>query len=274
MSTTGEPQPGWYPDPGAPTWSLRYWDGSDWTEQTTPPATGPQPGTAGVRNGPATYPPPQGPPTEVAQPARATSAGTVAYPPTVNVGHGPGNRRLPYLAVAVFLLVLVVGLAIYVVTGTGRDNGKQWFASGVPGWQSVTLKGWPSACPPVVAAWVVPGPVFDGDHPFLAVTEAQAVVPASRTSTQALRALEDGASCGAPGDNAQLVKLSGGAPGLVSSTIVPATSAHGKSLTYYSLWAVKGQHLCWVVFETTTKAFPSEQARVRRVMLDFKGTGT
>src|SRR5487761_954167 len=39
---TGEPQPGWYPDPAAPTWSLRSWDGTEWTDKPTPaPAAGP-----------------------------------------------------------------------------------------------------------------------------------------------------------------------------------------------------------------------------------------
>lgn len=35
----------WYPDPVDPT-LFRYWDGSRWTEHTSPRVQGPQPGAA------------------------------------------------------------------------------------------------------------------------------------------------------------------------------------------------------------------------------------
>lgn len=40
--TTGQPQdsgqqpPGWYPDPYAPQMMLRFWNGQEWTDQSTP----------------------------------------------------------------------------------------------------------------------------------------------------------------------------------------------------------------------------------------------
>ncbi|MDE0572490.1 DUF2510 domain-containing protein [Demequina sp. B12] len=100
---TGHTPPGWYDDPHAPgAGSVRFWDGSEWTAQATPPATR-------ERHQPA-------PATTPAAPACATPASLAT--PTTPASPAEAQRR------TTAMIATVVGSAALV------------------GWTTVALSAW------------------------------------------------------------------------------------------------------------------------------------
>ena len=93
-------QPGWYPDPDAPTTLQRYHDGSDWTDDSRPVGYVTQPA------GPA----------PVAQSADTTPVFGAAPPPEPDPGEA--RRRLTAgVAVAVVIGVAALVLLVLLLLG-------------------------------------------------------------------------------------------------------------------------------------------------------------
>ena len=292
MSNTPDPQPGWYPDPAAPTWSLRYWDGSQWTDKTTPrpkedsPEAGEaagQPLLAGEEGGPA--------PTFPDGPAPGSSASSAAWGAMPSTGAGwpqpswgessspappPPPRRGPRRAGLVTLVSLLAALVVYfaIPTGPGRDPGTKWFKGGVPGWDNVSLNGWSNSDGKLLQAWLVPGPEFGPDHPFLAVARVSGSLPHGQSAAVVLQAERVALEGTASVSDLHLVDLNDGAPGLLWSNADRLAAAPALPLTDYSLFALKGRYLYGVFFETTTAAFHTERSEVQPVMLNFMATAT
>ena len=123
---------GWYSDPnGGP--DLRWWDGTAWTEHTSPPPAGPgaaretaapQPPPGPVDGGPqpssGTYggfaPPPQSPPGEFAAPQPGMPGG---FPPPPQPGGA--NRTLVIALVALIVVLLGVG-GFVLLSGDGDET--------------------------------------------------------------------------------------------------------------------------------------------------------
>lgn len=326
MSNTPDPQPGWYPDPAGPTWSLRYWDGTQWTDKTTPRPTSPAPGDGaaptqavpgpeGAVQAPQRSEPQQSEPqrSEPQQSERpydeprydepqyradlgATSAMT-AYPegaeqaPVFPDGPHPGPNwavrrrfgRRPPRAVLVVLGSILVPLAVYGVAvgvyslvhaAPRHDRGTAWFAGGVPGWDNVSLSGWSDTDGQLLQAWLVPGPQFGPDHPFLAVARISGSLPHGQSASVVLQAERVALEGSASVNDLHLVDLNDGAPGLLWSNSDHLAAAPTIPLTDYSLFALRGRYLYGVFFETTTAAFPAERSEVQPVMLSFRGVST
>lgn len=97
------PEPGWLPDPEHPATLLRYWDGTQWTDETRPTGyvvqpAGPQP----VAGAPGAAPPVFG-----------------ATPPETG-GPPAARRRLLAAQVAVVVTVLVAVVAVALLLTGGR----------------------------------------------------------------------------------------------------------------------------------------------------------
>lgn len=348
MSETSEPAPGWYPDPAAPTWGLRYWDGVQWTDRTAPrprsPAAGPTTGegggggggggdlsggdqsaggeqqaggeqAGGEHSGPVV-------PGADDQTAQRTGSAPLGLPPPPAPGHwpvpgwpggqwpsggltsehppagGPPPRHVPapgpgraadgtgapaprwpagrrWRARLVTLVSLAVAAVVYLVLPTGppKDPGTTWFRGGVPGWDDVSLKGWSAEDGNLLHAWAVPGPRFGPDRPFLAVARLMGVVPAGESARSVLQAEQAALVGNNSVTDAQLVALDDGAPGLLWTNPDRLNAAPNIPLTDYSLFALRGESLYGVFFETTTAAFAGERQDVQKVMLSFKATG-
>jgi Protein of unknown function (DUF2510) len=141
--------PGWYADPhGGP--DLRWWDGSSWTEHTSPPvgpapaaaaasspapsAASPAPATdpwaapvgapAGAPSGdqwaaPAAAPPQWGPPATQAPPGGPGGPGPVGFgagggfPPPQQAGGGSNRTLLVVLGIGVALLLVIGGVVLF-----------------------------------------------------------------------------------------------------------------------------------------------------------------
>lgn len=264
MSNASPPPAGWYPDPAAPTWSLRYWDGEQWTDKTTPrpPApTGPG-GSDGEGHAPVA--------TGEARAAQALVDERNAD--ERNAEHQYNRPRRPlFRGVAVVLAASLVGLLVYISipSGPSRTPGDQWFSGGVPGWEDVSLHGWPQGGGTVLHAWAVPGPRFGPDHPFMAVVQAGSRPVAQRPDAYLASLLTEDRQAD-PYVRGELVKLDDGAPGLLWSAPARLQALPGARLVNLSLYALHGQDLYWVLFETTTSAFRAERGEVQRVMLAFR----
>ena len=93
-------EPGWHPDPDAPTTLQRYHDGTGWTDDSRPVGYVTQPA------GPA----------PVAQPADATPVFGAAPPPSPEPGEARRRLRAGY-AVAVVIAVGAVVLLVLLLLG-------------------------------------------------------------------------------------------------------------------------------------------------------------
>lgn len=300
MSNTSNPAPGWYPDPAAPTWSLRYWDGAQWTDKTTPrprdPGAGPGgpgsladelepdgqegaapswPATGQVGADENAGPPGAGPHWPgVSSPPPAPGPPTTTVEAPQNESRPSWRRRRGRPGLVVVALSFVVALLVYFVfpTGPGKNPGTTWFRGGVPGWDDVALKGWSATDGELLQAWVVPGPEFGPDHPFLAVARLNGAFPPDESATSVLQNEQAVLSQNSAVRDVRIVALNDGAPGLVWTNSDRLSMAPKVPLTDYSLFALKGPYLYGVFFETTSAAFSAEQATVRTVMLNFKAT--
>ena len=111
MSTGSNAAPGWYPEPGSPT-GQRYWDGTAWTEHTTPatPTAPPPLAPAAARPVPSAVPP-------------ATSAALPRDAPVTPAAKVKRPRNIPAetaLIIALFSLVLALwGIAIAAAAALG-----------------------------------------------------------------------------------------------------------------------------------------------------------
>lgn len=110
MTNQGSTPPGWYPAPGDPPGTHRYWDGAQWT-------TGPQPIAGAEPAGGGFAPPTQqgyAPPAQGQQPP-FQAAGAYGY--QVGVDAVPGGRQLaePSQRIVARLIDFVIGFVIALI---------------------------------------------------------------------------------------------------------------------------------------------------------------
>jgi hypothetical protein len=120
---------------------------------------------------------------------------------------------------------------------------------------------------------VVPGPQFGPDHPYLAVAESNTSLPRGLSASTVLQTEAVVVRRAFTSADTRLVVLKDGSPGLLWSNPDRLEADPRVPLTDYSLFALRGDYLFRVFFETTTAAFAAERDQVRAVMLDFRATG-
>ena len=295
MSGPANPVAGWYSDPSDPASSLRFWDGTSWTDQTAPfepaPAYSDQAGSwQGVGWGASREPEPASWPTSPGAAPGAASGTVLGAASGVALGRAPGSAlgsapgpvpgapgwqsgpggiyapappqpakksRIGLIVAAgvVALVVVIGGLVALAVPTYNRISGHTWFNGGVPGWSPIRVSNFPSK-----------------GATFLQVARLKVRPAAGETATQYLTGTLQYLATHGPGSG-RLVIINDGAPALEWSRPTPLADDPNLAITSFWLYAENGGKAYWIAFQTDTEHYVSELPGVEAVMLNFKGTG-
>lgn len=283
---------GWQPSV-APAGGQRSWQPVIGALATAPPAgddraiaTAPAPAPAWPVAEPAPY--------DYSYSPTTAPAGAPSYAPGPALGPGwppsppdaylpaqlprsavPKKRTIALIVGGVVLVALVlVALAVPTFRAVeAKQAGTAWFTGGVPGWPTISVNG-TKTDGALVEAWAVPGPMFAGEGPFLAVIKLQTPADwvAGQTTTQWLLGTQQRLLAQGVGQ-AQMVTLADGSPALQWTRADHPLDLPNVDITDYVLFAQRDNGFYMVYFATETPDFTSELSVARPVMFNFKGTG-
>ncbi len=117
--TDGLPPAGWFEDPDDPT-MIRWWDGSQWTDNVAPAAPAPTPPEVSVP------PQPAAPEEPVAQIARASGPAPAEVLADLDLPSDSARRKTIWvLATLSMMAVVVLGAVAIVILRSGNDTGPE-----------------------------------------------------------------------------------------------------------------------------------------------------
>ncbi len=194
------------------------------------------------------------------------------YPPGQAQTAKKSRTGLIVAGVIAVVVLVIAGLIAIALPTYDRITGNTWFKGGVQGWPIIRVTNFPSNGATLLQAWKVPGPTVGPSKPFLQIAKLKSGPAPDEVATQYLLATLQYLRTHGPGSGG-LVTLDDGAPGLEWTRPTPLENAPSLSITSFWLYAVRGNSVYWIAFQTDSEDYASELPGVEAVMLNFKGTG-
>ncbi len=287
--TFDEADPGLWPTPPAGSPAISVWQGGQsgpsspaWQGgQSSPSSPGWQGGQSSPSS-PAWQSGQSGPAWQSGQSgsARQSGHGTpawrdgpgVVYPPAPPQAAKKSRTGLIVVGVIAAVVLVIAGLVAIALPTYDRITGNTWFNGGVQGWPIIRVTNFPNNGATLLQAWKVPGPTVGPSKPFLQIAKLKSGPAPDEMATQYLLATLQYLRTHGPGSGG-LVTLDDGAPGLEWTRPTPLENAPGLAIMSFWLYAVRGNSVYWIAFQTDSEDYAAELPGVEAVMLNFKGTG-
>jgi hypothetical protein len=263
--TFAEADPGLWPTPPAGSPAISVWQGG----QSGPSSPAWQSG----QSGPARQSGQGSPAWQGGQGSPAWQGGPgVVYPPALPQASKKSRTGLIVAGMIVAVVLVIAGLVAIALPTYDRITGNTWFNGGVQGWPIIRVTNFPNNGATLLQAWKVPGPTVGPSKPFLQIAKLKSGPAPDEMATQYLLATLQYLRTHGPGSGG-LVTLDDGAPGLQWTRPTPLENAPSLAITSFWLYAVRGNSVYWIAFQTDSEDYASELPGVEAVMLNFKGTG-